>query len=299
MFFLITISIATLSSSVYLYNKYKKYIPLIRILLRAHSLYDRYENYISYFNRHISDVQELIDEKQKRTSKQNVILYLIRHAESVMNINNHLVCGRTPSTPLSSRGIEQAHALGERLRQEGIKFNAIFSSDTIRASETAKIVSQYIDHDIENIGLVPELTEMSQGAMEGIERTVVYTKETLDKINNDLWNFKHPGVSESGELGESIRDVENRIKQFIEQKIFVDKIDDSVNNDTPVIGIFAHSNTIKSFLRLIQGSNVEGVIKNTIDNTSITEVSYNTANDGNLCGWIIKRVNDSNHIKQK
>ena len=269
------------------------FIPMI-------TLYNKFKIYPSYFRTHIDDIEELIKEQKDRSSRHSVKLYLIRHAESEMNVNNHIVCGRSPPTPLSERGQDQAHALGKRLERENIKFDTIYCSNTIRAFDTASIASQYIEYDPIDIMILPEITEMSQGGVEGKDRKDVYTKDTLDKINNDLWNFKHPGKSLSGDPGESIRDVENRVKKFIEKRIFVDKtnhiISQKIKTKIPVVAVFAHSNTIKAFLRCIQASHVDGVVKNSIDNTSITEVFYDASSDSNMCGWIIKRVNDAGHI---
>lgn len=55
-------------------------------------------------------------------------IYLIRHAESEMNNNRHLIGGRSNYTQLSQRGIHQANLLGQRLKQSGIVFDNIYSS---------------------------------------------------------------------------------------------------------------------------------------------------------------------------
>jgi len=145
---------------------------------------------------------------------------------------------------------------------------------------------------------VPNVTEMSQGGAEGVMREQVYTKEKVRKLESDLWNFKHNGLSHTdGSAGESLRDVEFRVKKFIENNILVKNSKLNIVTDKiPVIAIFMHGIAIKCFLRSIQGSYVNEVPKNKIDNTSITEVFYDASKESDLQGWIINRVNDCGHI---
>lgn len=60
-------------------------------------------------------------------------LYLVRHAEAA---------GGTPDElrPLTATGREQARALGARLRESGIRADAIVTSPLLRARETGKLL---------------------------------------------------------------------------------------------------------------------------------------------------------------
>ncbi|MCL6472088.1 MAG: alpha-ribazole phosphatase [Firmicutes bacterium] len=64
-------------------------------------------------------------------------LYLIRHGETKLNKEFKFI-GAT-DVALSDRGLDQAKAVAERLQGEKIK--AIYSSDLIRARQTADIIS--------------------------------------------------------------------------------------------------------------------------------------------------------------
>jgi alpha-ribazole phosphatase len=61
--------------------------------------------------------------------------YIARHGETVFNATG-IVQGHTDS-PLTENGVAQAQALGEELRH--INFDAVFSSDLLRAQKTAEI----------------------------------------------------------------------------------------------------------------------------------------------------------------
>ena len=58
-------------------------------------------------------------------------LYIVRHAEAAAGSPDEL-------RALSPEGHEQARALGQRLREEGVRPDAILTSPLLRARETAK-----------------------------------------------------------------------------------------------------------------------------------------------------------------
>lgn len=67
----------------------------------------------------------------------NCTLYIVRHGETDWNAKG-LTQGET-DIPLNNTGIKQAKDLAEKLK--GIKFDAVFSSDLIRAKKTAEIIA--------------------------------------------------------------------------------------------------------------------------------------------------------------
>lgn len=66
-----------------------------------------------------------------------MLVYLVRHGESVANKNNF---HHRPDTPLSPDGIKQAKVVAERLKDTDIDF--IYSSPQERAKQTAQIISK-------------------------------------------------------------------------------------------------------------------------------------------------------------
>jgi len=110
-------------------------------LFKIYVLY-RFKKYINFVRMNAHDINELIKEKSERKNRRSVIIYLIRHGESIMNVNGHLISGRSSSSPLSENGICQAHLLGERLRNDDVKFESVYASTTLRAFDTAKIATK-------------------------------------------------------------------------------------------------------------------------------------------------------------
>jgi glucosyl-3-phosphoglycerate phosphatase len=88
-------------------------------------------------------------------------LLLVRHGETDWNAEGRLQ-GQT-DRPLSDYGRRQARQLADDL--EGADFRAIYSSDLVRARETAEIVGRRLEIPVE---LDPDLREKDWGTWEGL-----------------------------------------------------------------------------------------------------------------------------------
>lgn len=87
-------------------------------------------------------------------------LYLVRHGQTDWNANG--ITQGQADIPLNSEGIKQTQALARNLRN--IKFNAVFSSDLIRAKKTAEIISLERKMAVETTRL---LRERRYGKLDG------------------------------------------------------------------------------------------------------------------------------------
>lgn len=204
-------------------------------------------------------------------------IYLIRHAESEMNKNSHLISGRLNETPLSEKGIYQANLLGKRLKDSNVVFNELYSSIAKRTIETARIVIQHLDYSLDDIIKTTELLELDQGEWEGKPREEIYTPEVLAQITSDNWNFTPP-------CGESQRAVEERMLRWVNKNLTLRY------SEGLTVGIFTHIMSIKCLLRGIMDFSPTLTYKVNIDNTSITRLKYT-----NL-GWHLVTVNDTAHL---
>lgn len=88
-------------------------------------------------------------------------ILLVRHGETDWNLERR-VQGHT-DRPLNETGRGQANALAEVL--EGEPLDAVYSSDLVRAHETARIVAERKGLDVTAI---PELRERDFGTWEGL-----------------------------------------------------------------------------------------------------------------------------------
>jgi len=174
----------------------------------------------------------------------------------------------------------QALWLGERLRNEEVRFDQVYSSTAIRTRQTANIVCEKIGYPLEHILYSEKLLELDQGDWQGQPRDIIYTPETVAKINKDNWNFTPPN-------GESQRDVEERMYSWVEENLLANH--DQTQQTT--VGIFTHGLAIKCLFRKIMGSNPARTYKIVLDNTSITKISYSQT------GWHLVKVNDAAHLE--
>lgn len=106
--------------------------------------------------------------------------YFVRHGETVWNVENK-ICGATDS-PLTENGKYQAHELGKKIAEEGIKFDEILYSPLSRAKDTALIIS--------SVTKVPareeeRLIEQNFGKWEGTARNGLDFKADKENFATD------------------------------------------------------------------------------------------------------------------
>lgn len=92
-------------------------------------------------------------------------LYIVRHGETEWNVI-HRMQGQKDSK-LTAKGEGQAKNLGNKLRN--IKFDAVFSSDLLRAKRTAEIIKLERDLDIATSKVLRERTFGEFEGMSGVE----------------------------------------------------------------------------------------------------------------------------------
>ncbi|MCI4667614.1 MAG: histidine phosphatase family protein [Bacteroidia bacterium] len=209
-----------------------------------------------------------------------ITVHFIRHAESLGNVNNHLVGGRSSHLPLTERGEEQARLLGQRLKEDGIRFDGIYTSDAVRAKETAKIALAYLEVDQLDWVEDPELAELSQGDWEGSLRQEVFSEQVREEIMKSPLDFKPPS-------GESQRDVRQRMLGWLEKEVqnWKDK------EESSSIAAFSHGFAIRSLIGELTRADAFITRQIVTYNTSISTVYWSEGQ------WFVERVNDHAHLR--
>lgn len=130
-------------------------------------------------------------------------LILVRHGQTDMNLDGLYFGWLDPS--LNEKGIEQAQKARESMKK--ISYDNIYSSDLLRASETAQIVN-YLEKDIV---FDSRIRELNFGIFEGLSYEEIVTKYPVEsEISLKEWrtyNF---------ETGESPTDLQRRAVEFVE-----------------------------------------------------------------------------------
>jgi len=160
-------------------------------------------------------------------------MYIMRHGQTEGNVNR-ILQGHV-DTPLTKEGIEQIKKRAENLRH--VKFDAIFSSDLLRAKRTAQIIK--LDRDLA-VTTSKLLRERSYGIFDGKP-----SKEYQEKMKGLLEkrNQLPPKDRFSFKLHETIESNEELISRFV---TFLREV--AVAYTKKNVLIVSHGGTIKTFL---------------------------------------------------
>lgn len=133
-----------------------------------------------------------------------VIFYIVRHGQTILNSLNRAQ-GWTDS-PLTELGVKSAFDLGVKLKD--IKFNAAYSSDTIRAQQTAGLIINANEKPNISVQIDKRLREWCLGSLEAESNPVF-----IERISNWL------GTKSFMELNMRLPDVANAILQHDKTKM--------------------------------------------------------------------------------
>ncbi len=129
--------------------------------------------------------------------RTGVVLLLVRHAESVFNLEGRF-CGRSDA-PLSETGREQARQLATRLRAAHPRIDGVYASPLRRALETAAPIGTPTP--------TPGLEELDQGELEGLR-----FDEALATHPDFFRAWKEDPASVAVPGGESLAQAEARVR---------------------------------------------------------------------------------------
>ena len=200
-------------------------------------------------------------------------LVLVRHGETAWNaegrIQGHL------DIPLNEIGLAQAAAVGRRLGAEN--FDAIYSSDLIRAYRTADPVVANPGNDIIRD---QRLRERSLGVLQGL------TGDEAVARHADAWKtFKSRAADRALAGGESLGEFSRRVVGFIEEML--DKHAGSR------ILIVTHGGVLDAAYRHATGMPLSAIRDFPICNASVNAISHSGGR------WKIELWGDVSHLPQE
>ena len=143
-------------------------------------------------------------------------IYLVRHGQTDWNAEVRMQ-GQT-DIPLNQVGLAQAQQVAQTIAGrvlDGLKIDAIYSSDLSRAHDTAKAIAERLNM---SVVLDERLREQGKGDLEGVEiSTLGRVGEFGDKILIEKWwsDFKRSPEKFNAESGQSL---------FIRSKSFLDGV---------------------------------------------------------------------------
>lgn len=201
-------------------------------------------------------------------------LCLIRHGETTWNAERRLQ-GHT-DIPLNARGEVQARQMARALKDAGITFDVLYTSDLKRAADTANAVTQVF-----GVGAKVEaiLRERHFGALQGL------SIGEAPLLRPDVWQA-HIARDLDHELegGESIRQFASRVQKALDQ------IQEQHAGKT--ILIVSHGGTLDMMHRIAsnQALSTERV-------ASVPNASLNWITHRQNAGWAVELWADTRHLE--
>ncbi len=144
-------------------------------------------------------------------------LYLIRHGQSAGNAEGRF--GGHSATPLSELGLYQAELTAQSLAKE--KIGAIYSSDLLRAIQTAEPLAKTINQEIIT---TDDFRERHVGVLEGLtfdEAKNQYPKDYYALVNRKISHVITNGESYRQLLNRTTRAIRKILREHRGQKVVI------------------------------------------------------------------------------
>lgn len=209
--------------------------------------------------------------------------YFIRHGESESNATPGFAAGANFDAPLTDLGEAQATALGERLREEGISFDLVYSSSLVRAIRTARLMLDAMGEPDRDYPKVDDIIEQQIPGWRGVPIEEVNTPENRAyALEKGQLDFVPP-------QGESLRMVQRRLSGWLEREIIYNEDLTSVPQDLTV-AVVGHGTASRCLFHYIMGFTDSLLSRVAIENTSISRFIFDSK------GWAVVKLNDASHL---
>lgn len=173
------------------------------------------------------------------------IIYFIRHGKTDYN-DLRIIQGRIDLS-LNKEGIKDTYVFANAYKNEGLKFDKIYSSPLKRAYESAKIFKEVFNYD-GDIEVIDDLTERYFGEAENTP----FTEEVYSKWIND--DFKD--IEPNSEVDKRMKNATIKIGE---------------DNPNKRVLVISHSYSIKRLICVIDN---DRLYDKALKNISITTISY-------------------------
>lgn len=211
----------------------------------------------------------------------------IRHGETDWNrikrIQGHI------DIPLATSGVEQAQRLAERLAieaREGSRLDAVYSSDLLRAQQTAQPFADVLGLSLQ---LNKGLRERNYGAFQGHDSDEIASRFPDEYAQ---WQTRDPGFSPPE--GESQRVFYHRVLHAIEPIVAA--------HPDGRIAVVAHGGVLDCVYRFANGLPLDAPRTYALLNTSVNLVDYE-AGRATVVSWAdvthLGGVSDDDSFKKK
>lgn len=183
-------------------------------------------------------------------------LYIVRHGQTEWNVKK-LMQGHSDS-PLTTQGIEQARRRGETLRH--VSFDAVFSSDLLRARRTAELIT--LEKNLA-VTTTHALRERFYGSFEG--KSFAEYEAELKKLFE-----KYQDLSEEQIFVQYMGNLETKEQAGSRFITFLREIAVAYRGKTVLV--VTHGGVMRYFLNQLVGDKKERLKPGSIENTAFIKV---------------------------
>jgi len=205
-------------------------------------------------------------------------IYFVRHGVTEGNIKNHY---QLPTISLSEKGFEQANFIADRIKNENIPIDIIFSSPMKRASQTAHVIADKIGHSVIDNELFEEVK--SPSVVRGKSKEDPEVKAIMQQVKANFTNSDWKHSDEENYF--LVRDRAKKALDFL------------LSRKEQNILVVTHGEILKMMLSIvIHGDDLTPQIYEKIKsvfavfNTGISKLEFNDL------GWYIRAWNDHAHL---
>lgn len=199
-------------------------------------------------------------------------LVLIRHGESQWNLENRFTGWK--DVDLSPKGVEEAHAAGKELKEQGFSFDVAYTSYLKRANKTLNIILEEMDELYIPVNKSWRLNERHYGALTGLNKAETAKKYGDEQVH--IWrrsfDIAPPLVDETSEYypkkekryadleekdipkGESLKDTIARVLPYWDSDI-----SKSIKAGKNVI-VAAHGNSLRALIKYLLNISNEDIL---------------------------------------
>ena len=208
--------------------------------------------------------------------------YFIRHGESESNATPGFAAGVNFDAPLTPLGFDQAEMLGRRFKDEGMRFDRIYSSSMTRTLQTTETMLKAMDDASRPFTKVDDIIEQQTPGWRGVPISEALTPEVVAYRGLKGPHFVPP-------QGESSMMVQRRVSNWIEREIVYNE--ELVKEEQSLtVAVVGHGNASRALFQYILGFDSHFLNRISLDNTSISRFIFNHY------GWSLVTLNDASHL---
>ena len=198
-------------------------------------------------------------------------IILIRHGETDWNSQQRMQ-GHSNSD-LSEVGRGQIQALGELMKN--VSFDHIYSSDSLRARQTAEAITQYSGHTLQ---FDQRIREKNLGVFEGLTST-----EAKERHPEIYRLFKTAGANYVIDEGESTQQLLERALEFIEEI--------RLRHPQERVVMVTHGGVVRVLMKHALGLSIDAPTRFIIKNTGIFGLIWNE-------NWLVTQMGGVYHLEK-